>query len=104
MSRTQWDEELLRAKRAELKCRYGISFAEYERLFNKQGGLCAICGCPGYHTMYACHRSQKLAIDHCHETGKVRALLCLRCNTTIGKARDNADLLRKMAEYIDLHS
>lgn len=59
--------EKLRDK--HLKSKYGITFEEYKEMFDKQAGLCAICGLPETN-------GKSLAVDHCHITGKVRALLC----------------------------
>lgn len=55
-----------------LKKRYGISEAEYQAMLTKQKHKCAIC-----------RKRAKLHIDHCHSTGKVRGLLCLRCNGSL---------------------
>jgi hypothetical protein len=61
-----------------------------------QGGGCAICGStdtkgPG----------QFFAVDHCHETGAVRGLLCLCCNTALGQLGDDVDLLRRAIDYLN---
>ena len=66
-----------RARSVGLKARYGITLEDYEAMFARQGGCCVICGESGH----------KLVVDHNHETGKVRALLCHHCNTMIGSAR-----------------
>lgn len=70
---------------------FGIGLAEYNQLMTAQNGVCAICHQKG---------KQKLAIDHDHETGKVRGLLCGPCNRGIGLLRDSADLLREAVEYL----
>ncbi|MGQ5576747.1 endonuclease VII domain-containing protein [Streptomyces sp. ECR3.8] len=64
-------------KRARhLKLRYGITIEQYEQMLASQRGGCAICGSfPG---------GKRLAVDHCHVTGRVRALLCPQCNRSIG--------------------
>ena len=83
------------AKRAmHYKNRYGISIAEYDALFSSQNGNCKICG-----------RSQKdqkrkLAVDHDHKTGKVRGLLCDKCNKGLGQFEDNIELFQKAIEYL----
>ena len=59
---------------------YGITTADYDEMFEKQNGKCAICGTE----RAAAKRSQVLCVDHCHETGKVRGLLCVRCNGHLG--------------------
>ena len=66
---------------------YGITLLQYKELYNKQGGLCAICHKPET----AKHKSGclcKLSVDHCHITKKVRGLLCLKCNTRLGMLED----------------
>jgi len=78
-----------------LKKDFGISLEDYNRLFAEQKGLCLGC--------YK-HQSQlkgRLAVDHCHKTGKVRGLLCTQCNLSLGNAFDDAHILRRLAEYID---
>lgn len=57
--------------------RYGISTAEYERMKEAQGGVCKMCGSPPGPT-------KCLAVDHDHATGRVRGLLCIRCNSQLG--------------------
>jgi hypothetical protein len=62
-----------------------------------QNGVCAICGSPPTGT-----RSHGLlAIDHCHDTLKIRGLLCNNCNNGLGRFKDNPDSLRKAADYLE---
>lgn len=73
---------------------YGISLADYEQMLVEQDGRCAICGQPP--------KDRRLAVDHDHETGRVRGLLCYgHCNRAIGLLRDNPELLRRAAEYLE---
>ena len=72
---------------------YKITIEEHDKLLELQNYVCAICG--------KTDANKALAIDHNHESGGVRGLLCSRCNRAIGLLRDNADLLRKAAEYLD---
>jgi len=74
----------------------------YERLFAEQNGLCAICGMPETCTAQNGHEF-RLAIDHCHESGQVRALLCFACNAAIGMMMENPERMRKAAEYLEKH-
>lgn len=55
--------------------RYRITIEDYERLLESQGGVCAICKTPP--------RSYRLAVDHCHDSGAVRGLLCVSCNSKL---------------------
>lgn len=82
------------AKHGQLiRRKYGISVPEYEALLVAQGGGCALC-----------HRTPKpgrrLAVDHDHETGHVRGLLCTRCNTSIGQLGDTAPALERALAYV----
>jgi hypothetical protein len=72
--------------------RYGMTAAEAEFMLGKQNGLCAICRvAPAAH------------VDHDHETGAVRALLCFNCNGGLGQFRDHPAVLRAAAEYVEEH-
>jgi hypothetical protein len=72
--------------------RYGITRVQYNALFKKQGGACAICE----ETLYAPH------IDHDHKTGKVRGLLCVSCNTKLVFALESPHLKAARA-YLRKH-
>lgn len=86
-----------------LKRKYGISIAEYETMHQAQNGLCAICGQPETCMSHHTNGAKRLSVDHNHKTGKVRALLCWRCNGTIGKLEENHNLLYKMVDYLKHH-
>ena len=73
---------------------FGVTEEEYKERTEKQGGVCAICGEMN-------RNGGALSIDHDHQTGHNRGLLCNRCNPGLGYFRDNPDLLRKAAEYLD---
>lgn len=79
---------------AVIRRTYGISLAEYDAMLEKQGGGCAICG----KTVDVGGR--RLPIDHCHETAKVRGILCSHCNQGIGHFFDSPDLLMQAATYL----
>jgi hypothetical protein len=80
--------------------KYGLSRAEYLALLARQNGLCALCGRPPVKL----HRGgTHLAVDHDHETGAVRGLLCTNCNTGLGCFRDDSDLLGRAIEYLRRH-
>lgn len=76
-----------------LKRKFGISLSEYEDMLVKQSGVCAICGKPE-------QTDRSLAVDHCHETGFVRGLLCVKCNTGMGNLGDNVEILQKAIDYL----
>lgn len=86
-------------ERDNLKARY--SHQQLEALYADSGGLCQICGQP--QTGSKAHGRKNLAIDHCHKTGKVRGLLCTKCNTALGKFNDDPALLRIALNYLLKH-
>ena len=90
-------------KNQQLKCKFGITKQEYDKLFSQQLGLCAICGNPETTQDYR-GKTKLLAVDHCHATNRVRGLLCYACNTGIGKFRDNPERLRLAANYLESHA
>ena len=67
---------------------------EYNILLNKQGGKCAIC------SAVSNNDGTKLCVDHCHTTGKIRGLLCHKCNTSLGKFNDDINLLEQAINYL----
>jgi hypothetical protein len=87
-----------RTKKMDAARAHGISLEDYERLFNHQGGLCAICGRSEKAKIHG--KIKSLAVDHCHTTGKIRGLLCHRCNLGLGWFDDNVLLLRHAATYL----
>lgn len=83
-----------RAKFARIKKLYGLSKEEYLKLVSDQEGKCKIC------SKYE-ENHFKLHVDHCHETNKVRSLLCNTCNQGIGLLKHSSNLLRKAALYCE---
>lgn len=69
----------------------------YKKLFEEQGGVCAICSTPEN------GRYSNLSIDHNHDTNEIRGLLCNNCNRGIGLLKDNPKLMRKAANYVETH-
>lgn len=81
--------------------KYGITMHDYEFILAAQGALCAICGtdkATAKHTVY------NWRVDHCHNTGKVRALLCHNCNIALGLMKENTSALQSMIDYINHHN
>lgn len=70
---------------------YSISLEDYNKMLEKQNGVCAICGKKP---------KERLAVDHNHITGKVRGLLCIKCNLGISKFDDNIPTMEKAIKYI----
>ena len=81
--------------KAQLSRRYGLSHEDYDALCAEQENRCAICG------THACTTGRLLAVDHNHETGKVRGLLCLPCNVSLGNMKDDPALLRNAIAYLE---
>ena len=80
--------------------RYGLSHADYDAMISAQDGACAICKKPETHRGRN-GEVQRLAVDHSHATGSVRALLCHSCNTGIGSFLDDPAVLRAAADYLE---
>lgn len=78
-------------RRYHLKYEFGITVAMYEEMLAKQNGVCAIC---------SYKQEGSLAVDHCHESGRIRGLLCRKCNIGIGHFRDNIGLLQAAGQYL----
>lgn len=88
-----------------LKRVYGISQNEYDILFNKQNGKCAICENPETTIDPRNHKIRRLSVDHSHDKdSKIRELLCQKCNITLGNVNDNINLLEKMINYLRKHN
>jgi hypothetical protein len=81
-------------RKSYLKRKYGMTLGDYERMFAAQGGVCAICG-------ESRPEERTLHIDHDHESGKIRGLLCFRCNNSLGDLRENYELFQRAADYLD---
>jgi hypothetical protein len=100
-SRQRWrtdaayrDKKLVRTREYQREKRfreiYGITEAEYEAMFARQGGACAICKRTGL----------PLCVDHCHRTGEVRGILCRTCNRALGFYNDDPDFLLAAVAYL----
>ena len=78
-------------REGELERKYGITTKEYNTLLDAQDGVCAIC---------FGGNNRKLCVDHDHDTGKVRGLLCDKCNLGIGMLGDKVDALQRAIDYL----
>ena len=76
-----------------LKREYGITPAEYNEKLEEQDGVCAICNQPQI-------LNRRLSVDHEHETGKVRGLLCLNCNSALALFRESTDRMHAAIFYL----
>ena len=87
----------------KLNERYGIDPESYNEMFRCQKNRCAICGNEEKAKHNRSRKVQKLAVDHCHTTGKVRGLLCQDCNRGIGKFHDDIARLENAIKYLRAH-
>lgn len=77
-----------------LKKLYGLSSDEYEQLYLEAEGKCQSCG------VKEVELSRRLAVDHCHNSGIVRGLLCGKCNTALGQLDDNLEKIASLYSYL----
>ena len=84
-----------RDKEARLQSQYGLSLNDVAKILDKQHGRCPICG-----KRLPRKYGPQMAIDHDHKTGKVRGILCHRCNQGLGFFRDNTQLLTNAIKYL----
>jgi hypothetical protein len=85
MKITAWSAYLIR--------HFGITPIQYQAMFEAQGEVCAIC-------QQGDSSGRRLAVDHDHQTGRVRGLLCWACNTTLGHLRESASTLERAIKYL----
>ena len=90
-------------KAGHLKHDYGLTVEEYAKMYKEQDGLCAICGKPETVRNHS-HVISALAVDHNHETGRVRGLLCSNCNKGIGNLKEDETILLNAIEYLKKYS
>lgn len=89
-----------RLRRNNLKHKYGITPAEYSKRLKVQGGRCLICRRKESILDYRTNKPQRLSVDHCHDTNKIRGLLCSKCNTGLGKFGHDPALLSQAINYL----
>jgi Recombination endonuclease VII len=90
----QWSKE---NPSRHLLYRYGITLEEKGKMVQAQNNYCLICKNPF-------KNSKDIHVDHCHETDKIRGVLCHSCNTGIGHFRDSPKLLQRAIHYIEHHA
>ena len=81
--------------------KYGLTADEYDRMHKDHKGVCAICKQP--ETKKNQYGVMKLAVDHCHDTGKIRGLLCMCCNRALGLLKENENTISCLANYVAKH-
>lgn len=85
------------------RTRYGLTTDAYQSMLAGQLGLCASCEQPETSRTKTGDSVKSLSVDHDHETGKVRGLLCDRCNNLLGRAQDDPVILEAAARYLRRH-
>jgi hypothetical protein len=82
-------------RRISLRKNYGLTLEQYNEMLEVQGGRCAICG------VLQTEVKMTFRVDHDHTTGKVRGLLCHKCNVSLGLMNDNPEILQNAIKYLD---
>jgi hypothetical protein len=88
----------LRIRKSQIQREYGITYETFLLMIKIQNSRCAICKIKGKHEIAL--KKSTLFIDHDHDTGQVRGLLCQACNHALGKSHDNPQILREAAKYL----
>ena len=92
-------KQLALARKWKLRTKYGLSIEEFNEMVTRQGNACAVCKKEESAVFNGV--AKRLAVDHCHETGKVRGLLCQSCNIALGNVKDNIKTLNNMIDYLN---
>ena len=95
MDRYKKDPDLINDKRAAKV--YGITLEQVQEMREQSGGICSICNREGK------HHHKRLVIDHDHNTGKVRGLICSTCNSMIGWCGEDTQTLQNLIDYLNRH-
>ena len=80
--------------------RFGLTLDDYFSMLESQGGGCAVCRTKSPRGRGV---TRPFAVDHCHRSGKVRALLCHRCNGALGMVSDSKETLHRLISYLQEH-
>ncbi len=97
----QSDKSKITSKKGMRKYNYGITEPEYYQLLKEQGGVCAICG--NLKTKERNGKTVALSVDHNHKTGKIRGLLCSKCNFVLGNSNEDMNILANSITYLFKH-
>jgi len=90
-------EKIVKQRRkSNLKVKYGMTPEEHEEKARSQGNMCAICG-----REFGGTKALMPHVDHCHKTGKIRDLLCLKCNTAIGHINEDPEIAKSIIRYLN---
>lgn len=86
----------IKSHRSNLKNKFGLTIEDYNKLLTEQNFSCALC------SKHVSENKKRLAVDHCHETGRVRGLLCMHCNAALGQLGDTSESIQRVLEYINV--
>ena len=89
------EKDVLTMFKARLKRKYDLTIEEYDALLEAQNNCCKVCGTHATNNLKG-----KLYVDHCHTTGKVRGMLCMKCNSALGLLNDDKELIQKLLDYL----
>jgi len=92
-SKKHWNALHDKKKHANWLKRYGLTHEKYVQMFERQDGCCKICA-------KECLSGMNLSVDHCHKTGKIRGLLCKKCNSALGMLNDDIALFKSAITYL----
>ena len=90
-----------RRRDSQYRIKLGVTLDWVLAKFNSQAGRCEICGEPVVFIGNTEWRWEGMALDHCHDTGTIRGILCQSCNNGIARFQDSPELLRKAADYLE---
>jgi len=96
---THVEESRRRRRRYHLKHTYGMHLEEFEEMFVAQDGVCAVCGNPEFQIRRG--QVKSLDVDHDHDTGDVRGLLCSPCNAALGLLQEDPARIQSLLTYIE---
>lgn len=94
-NRTWRKENKHLVRQANLKKAYGLDLLTYKKILGKQNNACGICGVKNNSNL------KSLFVDHCHATGKIRGILCQKCNTGLGFLGDNIQSIKNVLTYLE---
>jgi hypothetical protein len=96
-------EDPLWFKGHQLKAAHGIGRKEYEEMLSNANGVCEICHLPETKTYKKTGIPTLLSVDHNHESGKIRGLLCSNCNLALGYLQEDIKIAKNLIAYIEKH-